>query len=140
MKSFKLNILERLILGILYFYNKEISKEKLAAILFLLLDRIKELKEHIDPYIYIKSLKLHDSFVDRLIDYHFDLKHFIDVDYIKDTISLIKSSYKNIKELIESFPKEELDAIKAIIEQYGNQSEKELADLIIEKAKKSLIQ
>jgi len=137
---YKYDFLEKTIFGILYFYNKEISKTKLAALLYLLSDKIEELKEYINPYIYIKSLRLYDSSMNRIIDYHFDLKHFINVDYIKDIISLSKSGHKNIKELIESFPKEELEAIREIIERYGNLSEKELIDLIIEKAKKLLIQ
>jgi hypothetical protein len=137
---YRFNLLERAILIILYFYDRKISKMKLAALLFLLSDKVKRLKDYINPYIYIGSLKLNDPFVNNIIEYSFNLKHFITVDYINDIISLTKRGHKNIKKLIKSFPKEELDAIKEIMEQYSNLSEKELIDLIIEKAKNSLIQ
>ena len=131
----KYDLLEKTILGIIYFNGGKISKTKLMALLYLSSDEIEKLKEEIDPYIFIKSKKMWDMAVDIIIDELWDEDHLI--YNLSDEIELTKKGYKKIYEYLKDLTKEELEAIKEIIAQYEDLSEESLMNLILENLKHS---
>jgi len=131
----KYDLLERTILSIIYFNGGKISKTKLMALLYLLSDKIEELKDRIDPYIFIKSKKMWDISVDIIVDGLWDEDHLI-YD-LSNEIELTKKGYKKINEYLNDLTKEELEAIKEVIAQYKDLSEEGLMNLILENLKHS---
>jgi len=129
----KYDLLEKTILGIIYFNGRKISKTKLMALLYLLSDKIEKLKEGIDPYISIKSKKMWDVSVDIIVDGLWDEDHLI--YNLSDEIELTKKGYKKIYEYLKDLTKEELEAIKEVIAQYKDLSEEGLINLILENLK-----
>ena len=131
----KYDLLERTILSIIYFNGGKISKTKLMALLYLLSDKIEELKKRIDPYIFIKSKKMWDTSVDIIVDGLWDEDNLI-YD-LSDEIELTKKGYKKINEYLNDLTKEELETIKEVIAQYKDLSEEGLMNLILENLKHS---
>jgi len=131
----KYDLLERTILSIIYFNGGKISKTKLMALLYLLSDKIEELKDRIDPYIFIKSKKMWDISVDIIVDGFWDEDNLI-YD-LSDEIELTKKGYKKINEYLNDLTKEELETIKEVIAQYKDLSEEGLMNLILENLKHS---
>ena len=131
----KYDLLERTILSIIYFNGGKISKTKLMALLYLLSDKIEELKDRIDPYIFIKSKKMWDISVDIIVDGFWDEDNLI-YD-LSDEIELTKKGYKKINEYLNDLTKEELETIKEVVAQYKDLSEEGLMNLILENLKHS---
>ena len=131
----KYDLLERTILSIIYFNGGKISKTKLMALLYLLSDKIEELKDRIDPYIFIKSKKMWDISVDIIVDGLWDEDHLI-YD-LSNEIELTKKGYKKINEYLNDLTKEELETIKEVVAQYKDLSEEGLMNLILENLKHS---
>jgi len=131
----KYDLLEKTILGIIYFNGGKISKTKLMALLYLLSDKIEELKERTDPYIFIKSKKMWDMAVDIIVDGLWDEDHLI--YNLSDEIELTKKGYKKIYEYLNDLTKEELETIQEVIAQYKDLSEEGLMNLILENLKHS---
>ena len=131
----KYDLLEKTILGIVYFNDRKISKTKLMALLYLLSDKIEKLREEIDPYIFIKSKKMWDTSVDIIVDGLWDEDHLI--YNLSDEIELTKKGYKKINEYLNDLTKEELEAIKEVVIQYKDISEEGLINLILENLKHS---
>jgi len=131
----KYDLLEKTILGIIYFNGGKISKTKLMALLYLSSDEIEKLKEEIDPYIFIKSKKMWDVSVDIIIDELWDEDHLI--YNLSDEIELTKKGYKKIYEYLNDLTKEELETIKEVVAQYKDISEEGLINLILENLKHS---
>jgi len=131
----KYDLLEKTILGIIYFNGGKISKTKLMALLYLSSDEIEKLKEEIDPYIFIKSKKMWDMAVDIIIDELWDEDHLI--YNLSDEIELTKKGYKKIYEYLNDLTKEELETIQEVIAQYKDLSEEGLMNLILENLKHS---
>jgi hypothetical protein len=131
----KYDLLEKTILGIIYFNGGKISKTKLMTLLYLLSDKIEELKERIDPYIFIKSKKMWDTSVDIIVDGLWDEDHLI--YNLSNEIELTKKGYKKINEYLSDLTKEELEAIKEVVAQFKDISEEGLINLILENLKHS---
>jgi len=131
----KYDLLEKTILGIIYFNGGKISKTKLMALLYLLSDKIEELKERTDPYIFIKSKKMWDMAVDIIVDGLWDEDHLI--YNLSDEIELTKKGYKKIYEYLNDLTKEELETIQEVVAQYKDLSEEGLMNLILENLKHS---
>ena len=141
----KYDLLERVILGIIYFSGGKISKTKLAALVYLLSEKIEDLKKEIDPYIFLVSKTLGDSSVNTFIE-ALDIENNLvdDINYfnketnkVVEEISLTKKGYEIINDYLNDCTKEELEAIKEIVNQYKDFSDEALVNLILENLKHS---
>jgi len=141
----KYDLLERVILGILYFSGGKISKTKLAALIYLLSEKIEDLKDHINPYIFIKTKIMWDTSLNIMVDgldFEDHLVHEIayfdkKTSKVVEEVELTKKGYKIIKDYLDDCTKEELEAIKEIVSQYKDFSDEALVNLILEKLKHS---
>jgi len=141
----KYDLLERIILGIVYFNDGKISKTKLAALVYLLSEKIEDLKDYIDPYILIRTKTMWDTSLDITIDGLYFEDHLVDeIDYfdkktsrVTEKVELTKKGYKTIKEYLDDCTKEELEAIREIVSQYKDFSDEALVNLILENLKHS---
>jgi len=132
---YKYDLLEKIILGIIFFNGGKISKTKLMVLLYLLSDKIEKLKEEINPYIFIKSKKMWDTSVDIIVDGLWNEDHLI--YNLFDEVELTRKGYKKINEYLNDLTKEELETIKEVVTQYKDISEEGLMNLILENLKHS---
>jgi len=126
---------KRIILSIVYLNGGKISETKLIAFLHLLSKKINKLKDELDtePWIKVKAKELDDFhvriFLKKLIyDDSLLRDNFEEGDLI---VILTKDGQEEIYDILNDCTKEELDAIKEIINQYGKLSEKEVVDHIL---------
>jgi hypothetical protein len=126
---------KRVILSIVYLNGGKISETKLIAFLYLLSKKINELENELDtePWIKVKAKKLDDFYVriflKKLIYDDSLLRDGIEEGY--SIIILTKDGQEEIYDVLNDCTKEELDAIKEIINQYGKLSEEEVVDRIL---------
>jgi hypothetical protein len=127
--------LDKVILIILYFNGGKISKTKLVFLLYLLSNKIEELKEELDPYLNLIPMTLGDFFVNLDLD---DFSAECDLIYnFTNEVELRKKGYKYIKKLLKGYSNNELDIIKELIDQYKNISDKDIIRQILENLKHS---
>jgi len=141
----KYDLLERVILGVIYFNGGKISKTKLVALVYLLSEKIEDLKDHINPYIFLIPKVLGDTSIDSFIEGLYYEDHIVnEIDYfdkktnrIVEEVELTKKGYRIINDYLDDCTEEELEAIKEMVSQYKDLSEQGLINLILEKLKHS---
>jgi len=127
--------LDKAILYIIYFNGGKISKTKLVSLLYLLSDKIEDLKEELDPYLNLIPMTLGDFSVNLDLD---DFSIEYDLIYnLSDEVELKKKGYKYVKKLLKESSDNKLNIIKEVVEQYKDISEEGLMNLILENLKHS---
>jgi predicted house-cleaning noncanonical NTP pyrophosphatase (MazG superfamily) len=129
----KYDLLEKVILGVIYFSGGKISKTKLAALIYLLSEKIEDLKYRIDPYIFIKTKTMWDTSLNIIVD-GLDFEDHLVYD-LANEVELRKKAYEKIHDYLNDCTKEELEAIKEIVAQYKDLSDEALINLILENLK-----
>jgi len=127
--------LDKAILYIIYFNGGKISKTKLVSLLYLLSDKIEDLKEELDPYLNLIPMTLGDFSVNLDLD---DFSIEYDLIYnLSDEVELKKKGYKYVKKLLKESSDNKLNIIKEVVEQYKNVSDKDIIKQILENLKHS---
>jgi len=142
--EFTLDRIHKTIVLILYLNKGKITKQKLSALLYLIYKEIKniesiELWNDLNFYINMKTKEIElKPNLNEILDYLFSIWEIIDYDTKGNMIYLTKEGYKIAKYLMnESQFKDEINIVINIMNLYGNLSEKELFNLILDSLKHS---
>jgi uncharacterized protein YuzE len=140
--EFTLSYYESTIILALYLNKGKITKQKLSALLYLVYNEIRNIKNielwnDLNFYINMKTKEIElKPDLNEILDYLFSIWEIIDYDTKGDMIYLTKEGYKIAKYLMnESQFKDEINIVINIMNLYGNLSEKELFNLILESLK-----
>jgi hypothetical protein len=125
--------LDKAILYIIYFNGGKISKTKLVFLLYLLSNKIENLKEELDPYLNLIPMTLEDFFVNIYLG---DFSAECELIYnLSDKVELKKKGYKYVKKLLKESSNNELNIIKELVDQYKDVSDKDIIRQILENLK-----
>ena len=142
--EFTLSYYESTIILALYLNKGKITKQKLSALLYLIYKEIKNIERieswnDLNFYINMKTKEIElKPNLNEILDYLFSIWEIIDCDTKGSILYLTKEGYKIAKYLMnESQFKDEINIVINIMNLYGNLSEKELFNLILESLKYS---